>query len=262
MNARLTEMLKEKHQYEDWRGQTSLAEGLLLWRYFLIGDELAGLELVNSQRVEPPGWPTSIQSIWRAPTEHAGALVRLDLFECGSLEVAHEFVIRFLAEFQSPLIGREPEAPVGDVTFAGPDDAVIVFARGNMVVGLRNAGSEIVTVRPLAAALDAELSNRPRPGGAVVPEIRRFGPDEREFRPDTGGPLALDASDPLQRPLRFKFFSTGADLLLEEGRPLLRPAAPGSGRVTLVVENANRGVASQTFDLAGGPDATREVRPG
>jgi hypothetical protein len=249
MDAQLSR-LKEHHEYERWRGQTRLEESLLVWRYFLIGDELVGLELIRSQAIKSPEWPPSIQSIWRTPAKDGRTLVRLDLFECDSTDAAHELIIRFLGEFQGPVVIRESETRVGDVAFTGPENTAMVFARGNMVVGLRNAGSETVPVQQFAVALDEDLTSRPEAGGTVVPEIRRFEPLEQQYRADTGGPLALEASDPLNRPLRFKFYSSGAELVLEEGTPVLRPISPGSGRVTLIAENENRGIASLTLDLA------------
>ena len=61
-------------------------------------------------------------------------------------------------------------------------------------------------------------------------------------------PLIVDAVDPLGRPLWFKFFARGGEVLLEEGQLVYRPAA-GTQAITVVAVNANGGTTSQDLEL-------------
>jgi len=116
---------------------------------------------------------------------------------------------------------------------------------------MRNAGRDLVPVAEVAYQFDKDLASRPKTVGVkVVPEIRRFQSPALEFRVRVSAPLEVEASDPLERPLWYKFFSPSGDVLLEEKRLVYRPAFTGPQEVTVFALNANRGTTSQVLQLA------------
>jgi hypothetical protein len=70
---------------------------------------------------------------------------------------AKEGVIESLGEFESPLMTRLTGASYGDVAFAMPNETALLFARGNLVILLRNSGPIVKELGALARTLDQLL---------------------------------------------------------------------------------------------------------
>ncbi len=245
--------LKQHHGYEEWCGTNTLGENLFIWKLFLSGNEFPGWQAYRIRPVEVPGWPPSTQSVWQRPGGGRDQRFRVDLFECASRIAAHEFLVERLGEFQTTLVARQEQAAVGDVAFAVPEDKDILFARGNVVLLVRNAGRDLVPITGIARLFDQDLASRPEtPGAKVVPEIQRFHSAATDLKVGVSAPLDVQASDPLDRPLWYKFSSHSGEVLLEEGHLTYRPASPGPQAITVFAINANRGAARQELQLVAG----------
>ena len=85
--------------------------------------------------------------------------MRVDVFALESVQAAHEYLVDALGEFESSAIRRRTDTNIGDVAFG--TETVMLFARGNLVVVVRNAGREIVPVNAIARAVDAAVLGRP-----------------------------------------------------------------------------------------------------
>jgi hypothetical protein len=117
---------------------------------------------VRAPRTERPDGAT-IRSLWRRG-EAANELLAIDVFECATIKAAHRQLIEALGNVQSGAVERHTgkNAP-GDVAF-GLDDTMVLFARANVVVLIRNAGPTVVSVGPVARRLDALLEQWPKAG--------------------------------------------------------------------------------------------------
>jgi hypothetical protein len=149
MDVPSRERLKERHRFAEWAGRTSESKERRVGQLAFTGRELPGWALERAERpqgAEPP----RLTSFWRRGT--SDAVLRIDVFECGSVDAAHEYLIDALDEFQSSGMGRRTEAGFGDVAFGS--DTVALFARGNVVVVVRNAGREVTSVTGVAQAID------------------------------------------------------------------------------------------------------------
>ena len=250
MDTKMLDDLKQRHAYEKWRASNTIEQNLFIWKFFLSGSEFPGWQIHRIQSVETGGWPPSIQSIWRRHEGETGALLSVDIFEHPSRTAAHEFLVQLLGEFQSPDVTRQEQITIGDVAFAGLGDAFLLFARANLVILIRNAGRDLMPISEVARQFDRDLVSRPEMDGAkVAPEIRRFESLAREFQVGVSVPLEVEASDPLERPLWYKFFSRAGEVLLKEGRLVYQPASAGEQEVSVFAINANRGTASQVLRL-------------
>jgi len=119
---------------------------------------------------------------------------------------AHEFVVRLLGEFQSQDVSRQEQGYAGDVAFAPPGGATLLFARANLVILMQNGGRKIVPVAPLAAHLDNTLTAQPQPAERQVsPQIRRFTAGVERARVGDALPLEVEAVDQLGRPYGSSF---------------------------------------------------------
>lgn len=242
------ELLKTRHGFDAWRGINRLEENLLVWRLFLAGTELRGWRSERIRRSDLPGWPPSLRSNWVAE-DREDALLHVAVFECADREAAHEFLVRTLAEFQSTSVSRDDERGVGDIAFTVPGHTVILFARANLTVLMRNGGAEVVPVVESAEQLDRWIATRPETGGPVVPEISRFQIGRRDVRAGTEIPVDVEAVDPLARSVWFKFYSRTGEVRLEAERPVYRTFAPGQDELTVFALNENRGAASRTVTV-------------
>ena len=167
------EQLKRFHEYERWRGRNRLPENLFVWRLLLEGSELPGWRTRRVQPITAPRMPRSTHSIWQRREGDPDALLRIDVYECDSRDDAHQFLLRLLGEIETPLVQLRDELEVGDVAFADPQDAVILFARANLAVRVANAGRSVIPVRAVAEQLDGHV-RRSRLRSMVRPRVR-FG---------------------------------------------------------------------------------------
>lgn len=152
--------LKRRFNYEVWQAKPGENEGRPVSRVTLRGDELPGFVAQRIQRVEAAeNFPAYVRSIWQQSKSEGDVLITMDLYECASTSAAREFLLRLLGEFQSPEVQRQTPGTVGDVAFVYPGDTMLLFSRRNVVVWLRNAGPQVVSVMPLAQTIDRNLSS-------------------------------------------------------------------------------------------------------
>ncbi|HJQ35461.1 MAG TPA: hypothetical protein VJ866_25135 [Pyrinomonadaceae bacterium] len=249
MSSKL-EYLKQHYGFEEWRGRETLQESLLIWKFFPGADDLPGWQPQRVQRVITPdaekgsvsesAWgrgdgPAAIQSLWQQ-SEGSEALLRLDTFECASRSEAKEHLLRLLGEFQSPAL-RRADTVAGDVAFTFSKETVVLFARANLVLLLRNAGRSVQPLAPLATQLDQTLISKPEAEGQRgVVKIREF--DAQEL---SGERITLEVSEQEEPQQWYKFFSPSGELRLEAGRPVYVPKADeGPGKVTMYVVQSRR----------------------
>jgi hypothetical protein len=100
--------------------------------------------------------PTAIRSLW-SYEESTAKLLSVDVFECPSVEAAHDQLLEALGNIESTALERRTgkDGP-GDVAF-GLNDTMILFVRVNVVVLIRNAGPNVVRVGDVAHNLDGFL---------------------------------------------------------------------------------------------------------
>lgn len=253
MDEQMQSELRRRVAFEEWRHIGTSGERLFIWQFALYGNEFSGWEAHRIQTVETVGRPPSIQTIWKRPAGGAtDELLSVHLYECTSLAAARELLVQMLADFQAPQVARLDKAPAGDVAFGSPEDTFVLFTRANLVLLVRNAERKHIPLSNEVRPFDEYLIRRPDDEGdqRVVPEIERFGLAE-EMSPAVGAslPLELRASDPLDRPLWYKFFSSGGEVLVEDGRLTYRPTSAGPQIVTATAVNANRGLVSRRLQF-------------
>jgi hypothetical protein len=231
----------KRHSYDEWCGTNRLGEELLVWSFFLRGEELPGWTPRRIDEVLQPGWPRMIQSMWTPPE---GGLALLDVFECSSRRKAHEFVITLVAQFESPLVTREEHPEIGDVVFAGPGDGLRVVARANLVMFLRSGDKPPVPIQDAAAQLDAELVSKPEapaePEAPTIVELRLATPEPAR---GSEAPLMVAAEDPRREPLFYKCFSPSGELELRDDEIVYRHTSREPPRLEVYAVAPGRAVA-------------------
>lgn len=232
MDEALKDFLSRRHDFEAWRGRTALEETSLFILGFLFSDkQFPGWRLHRIRRVESEDAPTFTETMWRRPGGGSDELLSVNVYEKESRTAAHELLLELIGEFMSPLLERQDEAQIGDVAFAVPGDAGIIFARANLVLSMYNAGSDLVSITEIARPFDQELIRQPESGGTiVVPEIP--GAPRAQLRVGGEAPLPL-APALAAEPRWYKLFSSSGEVFLEGGRPVYRCTSSGPQQVTV-----------------------------
>jgi hypothetical protein len=153
------EAIKERHRYSEWAGRSTAPSDRSVRNFIFTGDELPGYRLDRVDRREEPQL-VRVTAFWRRIDTNA--VVRIDVFECATLNAAHEYLIDALNEFESGAFGRRTDVSFGDVAF-GTDSAAL-FARGNLVVLVRKATPQTEAVTGIAQAIDAIILRRLQEG--------------------------------------------------------------------------------------------------
>jgi hypothetical protein len=196
------------------------------------------------------GWPPSIKSIWRRLEGDAEALLRVNVFECVSRDAAHSFLLQLLNEFQSLLETVPEKVTIGDVAFTVPTGISIVVARANLVFHIARVDQNPKPVYENAREFDMHLISREKMKDVrVVPEFIQFETTLKKPRVHVSLPLKVEASDPLHRPLWYKFFSAFGEVCLENNQVVYRSAKSGPQGITVLAFNADGGMAQRTIEL-------------
>jgi hypothetical protein len=151
MQAEHRRFLEQRYDVESWFGHSESGGNVKAFAF--TGLELGGWSLVRTElRVADHA---AVHSMWRHD-EAADALLAIDVFECASVPAAHDRLLEILATMQSNELELRVGPAPGDIAF-GLRDTMLLFARANVVVHVRNAGRVVVDVDPVARALDARL---------------------------------------------------------------------------------------------------------
>jgi hypothetical protein len=269
MDSRYFNNLVRRHGFESWLGRNRLPENLSAWRYFLHEGSLSSWRPYRNQQIEAPRvpvlpqaatragltqprWLRAVQSVW-TPVEGTGeAILNIDVYECASRVAAHEFLVRMLGEFESPLVAHQEQIDIGDVVFTGPANSAILFARANLVFLVRNGGRNLVSVDDPAGQLDRDLISKPgAEPGRVETRVLRFEADERELKRgrEVDIPIEIEEGLTAEIPPMYKFFSPTGEVVLEEGRPVYRSVSPGSQEIDMYAINPSGGETRQELPV-------------
>jgi hypothetical protein len=232
--------------FDHWSEPRREAEALFIWRLALAGQELPGHRALRIETVEQPDAPPTLASLWR-PEQKDGdeVLLRVDATEAPSVATARVTLLRVLAEYQSPQIERLDGGP-GDVAFGPSRYRAVAFARANVVVVVRNAGTEVESVEAPARELDKLLrEGPPAERSSVRPVIRHAEADVagRQAR------LVIDAEDPLGRHVWFRFAAKSGEFVAQDDGVVFRAEDDGKQTIDVAAVNENLGVAREQVEF-------------
>ncbi len=97
--------------------------------------------------------PKVVHSVWRGE-EATGEMIEIDAFACPSVAAAHDHLIEVLARVGSDGVERRSgKSAVGDVSF-GLAGHIVLFARANLVMLVRNLGPAVPALEQVAQQVD------------------------------------------------------------------------------------------------------------
>ncbi|HET9342899.1 MAG TPA: hypothetical protein VFO25_08300 [Candidatus Eremiobacteraceae bacterium] len=155
MDERFLKHLADRFGYETWRvlagdDVVSVISGAALGE----GD-IRGWTVARQTRDAVDSQPR-LRLILRRTGSSANQLISITIVECPSVPAARAYLLRWLGDFQSPLVVRLPKTDSGEVAF-GMGETMVLFSRANLIVHVANAGREIIPVLEIARAVDNRL---------------------------------------------------------------------------------------------------------
>jgi len=146
------QLLEREHRFAEWRADAETAGAQAVRGFEFKGDELPGWELIKVKRndaLDPP----RLDTFWRPTGGEADALLGVRIIERPSVAAAREALLAVLGDVESAAIRRRTDLNIGDVVFG--HEMMLAFARGNLVVLVRNAGPRVVQVVEAARRVDS-----------------------------------------------------------------------------------------------------------
>jgi hypothetical protein len=154
MHAGQKRFIEQRFDASKWYGHVERSRRVIK-NFTFDGSEILGWTLERVQRDESAR-PLAIRSLWRQG-ESTSELLAVDAFECASVKAAHDQLIEALGNIESNAVERRTgKNAAGDVSF-GLRDTMVLFARANLVVLIRNAGPTVVRVDAVAREIDKRL---------------------------------------------------------------------------------------------------------
>ncbi len=235
VDAQVRMSLETRYAFPEWNGQTRLDDDLFIWKFFMNGEEFGGWKPHYVRFVAPDEdtpWP-HVAATLVAAGEGPQAVLNVEVYECASRLAAHDFLLESLAGFDLPRVERVEGQGIGDVAFGTPTRTVILFARANLVVFVKNSSREAVNVEPFARALDGYLIAEPPEAEtveALAPQIEvPESMPETPPTPETPLPLRIRADEPGRSRVWFKFFSRSGSVRQKEGAAFYRAGESAAG---------------------------------
>jgi hypothetical protein len=182
-----------------------------------------------------------IRSIWQQSNEETEKLLSIDIVECPSRAAAHEVLLQMLGEFQGAVVTRKEQSAFGDVTFTAPRESMVLFARANLAIMVRNAGRALVPVTGIADQIDAVLTTKDMAGAAIRIELKTEG-----YKVGQHIPMGV-APDRSQDRQWYKFFSSPGEILLEKRMLVYEYSSEEPPEITVLVVSPHRDATNQNM---------------
>lgn len=213
-------------------------ENILIWNFRLLDEQLPDWQLVEtSDLLNRVGRVRSLETIWRRAD--SDSYLRLDVYDCTSPEEARRVVFGLLGQTSHPDISRR--AGIGEVTFALPSGILVLFARANLAVRVRDASDRPQSVEHIAEHLDRLLTEKPAgAGGFHELKAASVASAVTAAKPGEAVPLVSDALSARRGHSWYKFFSPSGAFRVIDGRPHYLVADVGEQEVSILQVDPDR----------------------
>jgi len=245
-NDAMLEFVKRCYGYATWPKPQASAEKVFIRGFFLREGELLNWQLKGIRDIELQNRSPMTQMILRSTKYQANSTLRVDAYECLSLEDASNVLFDLLAEFQLS-IAHEKHPDFGDALFAAPKDFAILFARANLVFLLRNIGTEAVSLRNIARSIDEYLIAKPEGEHKVM---RRFYFGEAKAMLRDTIPIHEESASPFGRHCFYKFFSHDGEVSQQNGQLFYHPSQLGLQTLNVFAMDEYGSLLSQELHLS------------
>jgi hypothetical protein len=248
------ERLARQYDFEEWAKQTDVGKRILIWNFFMGGNEIPGWELIKTIPKHIHEYGRVNIYIWHKVEGASEELIRIDVTESNSWHLAHERLLKELNECQAPQLPKATSRgiEIGDVAFVGFGEPVqsVVFARVNLVVSIDSIGRQEVPIVDTAKRIDELFITRPQASKeGVIPQIESFSSEKEVIGLSEMVPLNIKAKDPLHRPLWYKLIIDQGELFMRDEKVCYSSNTQGQSEISLFAINENGFIASTTLTI-------------
>ncbi len=239
-----------ENYYNIKKWEEASTKNLFVWKFFLGGNEVPEWKLTEVRTTEGFKEGIAKEYYWENKEQKEEA-IKIDIIECYSWQKAEEMLMNIVNNHMAP---RLAETKIGDTSYTGFGDVLqhIIFVRANMVVVLKSIGKKDISVKEFSAILDELFYSKPIASEkGVLPAIASFSIADRHVNITEKNAFKLEvtATDPLERPLWYKFFADNGEFLSTEGEIYFIPADGLKGMISVYATNENRFITTKTIDL-------------
>jgi hypothetical protein len=249
ISRELLDTLVELYDFESWESFERSEEHLFIHKHLLSIAKISGWPpfRIRSWETEA-GFPATFEAFWQGRKKDSGAVLRVSAYQCDSAAAAPAFLLRLLGGIQLTHMKRQESftiegqqaLPIGDVAFAGPQESILLFARANFVILIRNVGSEPVRVTEFAYELDRLLKAKPDyQNSSGCREIKLFSIFPNGLKVDDQVPLTAVDPSPLEEVVSYRFFSSCGQVSVRNDQLFYRPALSGMQELTVFAVDTN-----------------------
>lgn len=162
-NEAYRNQVKANYQFSGWAGHVK--EGnrdARLADVLILPDELKGWGLEEKEELPPSNRQQRVaRYIYNSSREGRGPRVVSTVFDCNSVLEAHETLIDVVMTYMAPNLPRceTKGLEIGDICFGshGEVNLSVIFARFNILVEIKNAGVEAISVDEFARNVDSRI---------------------------------------------------------------------------------------------------------
>jgi hypothetical protein len=220
--------LMDLYSFTKWQNTRLPDKHFFVWHSFTSGAEVpgwrtSGIEVFNTDDDMPP----TNESLW-VPAADADVLLRVNTYECQSLQSAHLFLLTVLGETDVAYMNLEDSrsrTDFGDVAFTNLEGTSMLFARGNMVVSARSANALPTSPAQFLHLFDVSLKAWPTLDEEIE-SMDRFRFKEGKFYVGEQIPLDFIDGNCLSQ-TQYKFFAQSGDVFLKGQQLFYQPEAAG-----------------------------------
>jgi hypothetical protein len=160
------ERVKENFEFSTWAGRTKEGDRSAMIRAFTLPTKLNGLEVESKEEVPPGPRQQRVTRYILSSREFIGRRIVTTVFECNSVDDAHETLIDIVMTYMAPKLPRceTKGLEVGDICFGshGEVNLSVIFARFNILTEIQSATPGPTSVDDLARHLDSLILSRYR----------------------------------------------------------------------------------------------------
>ncbi len=211
-------VIRQIARLREWRGRRAPGADILFFPFDMTGDEIPGWRTIRVDKWLKDESVPYIQLLMEPEHGRAGCRLRVEAWQFSSRVLGHDYLAELLGRLEGgPPRPLEP-ATIGDLAFASANGYFLAFARGNLVVCLRNSGLQLERVHDAAMALDRWLIHRPDPTSDL----------------GSASPTLPTTAEATIEPTGCKYFADRGELSLRNGKPILQGNIQTDSRVLRV----------------------------
>jgi hypothetical protein len=158
--------VKLNYEFSTWAGRTKEGVSFQLSNFAIRSQDLEGWTEEQSEELPATKRQRRVMRYVFSSPDVRGQRLIVTVFECNSVEDAHESLIDVVMTYMAPSLPRceTRGLEIGDVCFGSHGDVNlnVIFARFNILVEVKSASPGPASVDELAKSLDSVIYNQYR----------------------------------------------------------------------------------------------------